>query len=297
MMSARMSVGDQIKQATKGSDLELELAGQIATIGKTRGLRREWRFHPIRLWRFDFAYPHLKLAIEVEGGTWNGGRHVRPQAFEDDCVKYSTAAALGWYVVRFTGAMVKDGRAIALIEKLLISCRFWPKVSYSDDPDGCWDWTAHLNSDGYGSLKIGERNVGAHRVSYEIHHGPIPEGLIVRHSCDRPICVNPDHLGIGTHLDNARDRDSRARGSRGDKVPYENRARGANVNSARLTEEQVKVILQRLAQGERQVDIAADFGVGKALISRIATGKTWQHVTGSMVTSGQAIELIAHALA
>lgn len=101
------------------SQLELLLAAQLETAGLGPA-EREWRFHPTRRWRFDFAYPHRqpKLAIEVEGGTWVRGRHTRGRGFEQDCEKYNAAASLGWLVFRFTGDMVNDGRAIATIVEM-----------------------------------------------------------------------------------------------------------------------------------------------------------------------------------
>lgn len=68
----------------------------------------EYRFHPIRKWRFDAAYPEQKIAFEVEGGTWAGGRHVNPIGFEKDCEKYNTATKMGWRVYRLTPKMIKE---------------------------------------------------------------------------------------------------------------------------------------------------------------------------------------------
>ncbi|WP_415720517.1 hypothetical protein [Photobacterium ganghwense] len=79
----------------------------------------EYRFHEKRRWRFDFAYPDLLVAIEVEGGTWTNGRHTRGKGFEGDCEKYNTAALRGWTVLRFTGDMIKRGEAIKMIEEAL----------------------------------------------------------------------------------------------------------------------------------------------------------------------------------
>lgn len=69
----------------------------------------EFRFHPSRKWRFDRAWPELRLAVEIDGGTWNGGRHTRPAGYAEDCDKLNTAALMGWTVLRFTGEHVRQG--------------------------------------------------------------------------------------------------------------------------------------------------------------------------------------------
>lgn len=76
-----------------------------------------------RDWRFDFAWPDLRIAAEVEGGSWAGGRHTRGRGFEEDCEKYNAAAEAGWRVFRFTGAMVEDGRAREVLERVLKGAR------------------------------------------------------------------------------------------------------------------------------------------------------------------------------
>jgi very-short-patch-repair endonuclease len=80
---------------------------------------REFRFHPTRKWRFDLAYPDNRLAIEIEGATYSGGRHVRGKGYEEDCLKYDEAAIAGWAVLRVTGPMVEEGRATELIARAL----------------------------------------------------------------------------------------------------------------------------------------------------------------------------------
>ena len=80
---------------------------------------REFLFHKRRKWRFDFAWPDLLIAVEVEGGVFSGGRHVRGQGYESDCEKYNEAQLLGWMVLRFTPGMIKRGKADQVIEKAI----------------------------------------------------------------------------------------------------------------------------------------------------------------------------------
>lgn len=97
--------------------------------------------------------------------------------------------------------------------------RFWAKVRKADGDDACWTWAGASRGPGYGVLQTGSRMDGtrgmalAHRVSWELHYGPIPEGLWVLHQCDRPSCVRPEHLFLGTPQDNTDDmwRKGRAR--------------------------------------------------------------------------------------
>lgn len=83
--------------------------------------QREHKFHPTRRWRFDFAFPDLKLAVEVEGGTYSNGRHNRGNGYESDLEKYNEAILLGWNVLRFSTGMVNKGYAIDFVLKLLES--------------------------------------------------------------------------------------------------------------------------------------------------------------------------------
>lgn len=132
---------------------------------------------------------------------------------------------------------------------------------------GCLEFMGYRNSSGYGELTIDRKFVLAHRLSYELSFGPIPDGLIVRHKCDNPPCVDPDHLEVGTHSDNFRDRDERGR-----------TARGMTNGTAKLTDEDVRKIRQMRSDGWTYAELAALCGVGTTTIGRVVKGTHWRHV-------------------
>lgn len=102
------------------SDLERTLLKQIQYL-RLPSPTTEYAFAKSigRRWRFDFAWPALMVACEVEGGTWSNGAHVRGRHFESDCEKGNEAACMGWLVLRVTGDMVEDGRAANFLKRLL----------------------------------------------------------------------------------------------------------------------------------------------------------------------------------
>ena len=83
------------------------------------GWVREYRFDPSRRWRADFAFPASRILVEVEGGTWQQGRHTRGAGYASDCEKYNAATEQGWRVLRYTSEMVKSGQAVAQIIRML----------------------------------------------------------------------------------------------------------------------------------------------------------------------------------
>jgi hypothetical protein len=143
--------------------------------------------------------------------------------------------------------------------------RFWRKVQKT--PSGCWEWGGARHLQGYGFIKRKDgAQLRAHRVSYEIHYGPIPDGFDVCHRCDNPPCVNPEHLFLGTDLDNMQDMIAKGR-----KVS----SPGVRNGQAKLTEEDVLSI--RAARG-RQEAIAALYDVSQTLVSSIKSGRRWAHL-------------------
>jgi len=101
-----------------GSLLESILESEIVGAGLPQP-EREFRFHPVRRWRFDFAWPALRLAVEIEGGAWVRGRHTRGPGFSGDCEKYNAATLGGWKILRFTPDAIRDGRALGVIREAL----------------------------------------------------------------------------------------------------------------------------------------------------------------------------------
>lgn len=149
-----------------------------------------------------------------------------------------------------------------------IEDKFW---RYVRKTDGCWLWTG-TKLLGYGRIYVPGtmRTTSAHRLSYEMHKGPIPPGLFVCHSCDTPACVNPDHLWAGTSEENSKDRHAkgRTRVQRGEKQGH-----------ARLTEGQVREIRALYAAGGTSYYKLADrFGVHWMTICHIVKRATWKHV-------------------
>lgn len=142
--------------------------------------------------------------------------------------------------------------------------RFWAKVQKSDD---CWTWTAAMFVDGYGVFSGEQKQTRAHRFSWELQHGPIPDGLSVLHRCDNRACVRPDHLFLGTHEDNMADMDAKGR-----------RHMGERHYATNLTEDDVRQIRAAVRRGERHDDIAKRYGICRPNVSMIASGKTWRHV-------------------
>ena len=105
---------NQPTKTTQKSGSALEALFEFQLVSReTPSPRKEYRFCDARAWRFDFAWPSLKLAVEIEGGARSGGRHTTGSGFSSDCEKYSAAAILGWSVIRATGEQVKNGQAIA----------------------------------------------------------------------------------------------------------------------------------------------------------------------------------------
>lgn len=133
----------------------------------------------------------------------------------------------------------------------------------------------HAQRSGHRTMSYRGRLVGAHRVAYELAHGPIPAGKVVMHRCDNPPCIKPEHLILGTVADNNRDRDQKGR---------HRPLRGSKNGSARLTEYQVQDILCALAGGATTHGLARQYGVNQGAIWQIKAGRSWRHVARADTT-------------
>jgi len=144
--------------------------------------------------------------------------------------------------------------------------RFWSKVNKTDT---CWLWTGAKAE--YGKFWHEGRVVSAHRLVYEAMRGPIPDGILVCHHCDNPVCVNPDHLFLGTASANIDDMLQKGRQG------YTGR-RGVKNPKGKLHPYQIREIRIKFSQGQSSSRLAKQYGVNKSTINRIINGDLWSHV-------------------
>ena len=133
--------------------------------------------------------------------------------------------------------------------------------------DECWEWTGATN-EGYGQISVNNRPCRVHRLMAEHVFGPIPKGMLVCHSCDNRLCVNPAHLWLGTKSQNFKDMWAKGRGNPG-------RPRGSLIWTAKLTPADVIAI-----RGDKRPSgtVGRDYGVSGSAIRSIRLGKSWRHV-------------------
>jgi len=140
-------------------------------------------------------------------------------------------------------------------------------ITHKVTESGCWECTSHkADSHGYIKVRVNKKQVYLHRIVYEERFGELKKDIVVRHKCDNPKCINPDHLVEGTYADNSKDMINRNRSMQGVK----NRA-------AMLTEQQVLEIFAN--KTDTNVKLAQKYNVVNGTIRAIRIGKTWKHIT------------------
>lgn len=166
-----------------------------------------------------------------------------------------------------------SGHVNALLGKVTpVEERFWAKVDKSGE---CWIWIGTIWQTGYGNFGISKgKTIGAHRFSYELAHGKIKSSrVLVCHKCDNRRCVRPEHLFLGSHKDNTQDALKKGR-----------IAIGERAGAAKITAEQVVEIINYKGK-ERQDETGERFGISQTQVSRIQSGKHWQHLTNLLLPS------------
>lgn len=150
--------------------------------------------------------------------------------------------------------------------------RFWGRTALQ--ASGCIEWTGSVTSSGYGNVRFRGRNIGTHRMAWEMTRGPIPPGKHVAHGCDNRRCVTVAHLFLATHAENM-----------ADKVAKGRQCRGEDVTGAKLTEAEVRAIRAEYARGRiTQKSLAGAYGVSQQAISDLTRGVKWKHVTAEVAS-------------
>jgi hypothetical protein len=140
-------------------------------------------------------------------------------------------------------------------------------INFEIDENECFNCTSHHKVGGYPKISWDNKKMYLSRFIYTEMFGDIPEGLVIRHKCDNPACINPEHLELGTVADNNHDRVIRGRGLKGEQI-----------HRSILTENKVREIKKMLNLGIPQKDIAEKFNIKDYVVSQIKNKRTWKHV-------------------
>jgi HNH endonuclease len=145
--------------------------------------------------------------------------------------------------------------------------RFTSKIERGDNKDDCWIWIGTVGASGYGHININGSQIGAHRVSYVLHKSPIPPDMLVCHTCDIRRCVNPEHLFLGSVLENNRDAANKGKFT------------GEKNGRATLTLEKASQILTLRKSGLTAKQVGEIFGATVDQVYKIWRRKTWKHIS------------------
>lgn len=146
---------------------------------------------------------------------------------------------------------------------------------YIVKPNGCWEWYGTKGKNGYGVIQVRGKRIYTHRFSYETFIGEIKKGLFICHKCDNRLCVNPGHLFIGTPNDNTQDMINKKRNVV---------LRGSKTGMAKLKEEDVKNIIEKLKKGYSLGELSKEYNVYRGTITSIKMKRSWKHMYDENIT-------------
>jgi hypothetical protein len=139
------------------------------------------------------------------------------------------------------------------------------EIEWYVDDNGCHVCTSHTRTKaGYSVMRRNKKNIYIHRYMYEKYKGEIPKGMVIRHKCDNPNCINPEHLEVGTHRDNVNDKISRGR-----------QLKGEQIGNSKLTEE---IVIEIYRSNLSYKELQNKYNVSNAMVSLIKNKKRWQHL-------------------
>lgn len=205
----------------------------------------------------DQGQPILRL-VELEQGEVGGDALGLLGGVADRCGRATTKRP----ATLLRPGLRSTSKGIDMDEKTL--ARFEAKIQRSD---GCHEWLAAKDQDGYGIFQLNRRARRAHHIAYALAKGISPDGLYLLHSCDNPSCVNPDHLTQGDTRGNTADRHAKGRDARGERNGH-----------PKLNEAAVRDCFRRYREGESQRSIARAHGISQTLIRMVLMRKVWKHI-------------------
>jgi hypothetical protein len=204
-----------------------------------------------------FKFPDALKTTEIMGDSWYNSGVIQ-------CYQHRTHP--------LTAARHRRARVAKFQSTKTLAERLWSKCDMSGGPDSCWLWTANKDGVGYGAIHVIDRMKKAHRISYELSVGPIPNDMHVCHRCDTPSCINPAHLFLGTRSDNMRDCEQKGRRTHG---------KGEQNHASKLTRDEVRFIRDHYRPRDRTYGgaaLARRFGVNPSAVLAIVHRKTWREV-------------------